>query len=285
MDDDNNRSTAKNDPTQAEGKPKEQKGEGLKSNTKARRQICHRCNRPLPAACICEALPEVPIKLDRTGIVVLQHPHELKIKNRSIPILELCLDDSSLGLCVGRRFDKELIDPKIIEILEAPDHLPVLFFPPDNDEKDVISLIEAKKIINDKLPEGGKVIIVALDATWKYAKEMHRANLQENLYPSNLIRVSLQPSDFPKDWVSGRFNIRTTPKKGESTLGFMSTVECIAWAASELGGPNNSKDLFATLMKPLDLMVAKWNAFCKQPKVRKTKAPQKKRRRDEYESS
>ncbi|KAL3935285.1 MAG: hypothetical protein SGBAC_009174 [Bacillariaceae sp.] len=147
-------------------------------------------------------------------------------------------------------------------------------------EKDVLTLAEAKKMISEKLPEGGKVMIVALDATWKYAKEMHRANLKDDLYPTNLIRVCLQPSDFPEDWASGRFNIRTTPnKKGESGLGFMSTVECIAWAASELGGPNNSNpDLFATLMKPLDVMVSKWNAFVKQPKIRKPKESRKRRR-------
>lgn len=270
----------KSNPTQTGQKKPKPEGNQTASDGPRRRQICSRCKRPLPAACICEALPDVPIALDRTGIVVLQHPHELKMKNRSIPILELCLDSSSLELCVGRKFDKEQMDLKVFEFLQPP-NVPVLFFPPEHDEKNVHSLSEAKEIIAEKLPEEGKVIIVALDATWKYAKEMHRANLKDDLYPNNLVRVCLQPSDFPDDWVSGRFNIRTTPQKGESTLGFMSTVECIAWAASELGG---HPDLFAILMKPLDLMVAKWNAFVKQPKIRKKAAPRK-RRRDEEQSS
>lgn len=265
--------------TKTEGKPSEP--EDKQTSSKSRRQICPRCKRPLPPACICEGLPEAPIALDKSCIVVLQHPHELKRKNRSIPILELCLDSSSLALCVGRKFGKEHMDPKVSKLLEPP-NLPILFFPPEKDETNVYSLSEAKQVLSENPPEQpGKVVIIALDATWKYAKEMHRANVKDNLYPSNLMRVCLQPSDFPDDWKSGRFNIRTTPEEGGGE-GFMSTVECLAWAASEL---DDCRELFGKLMKPLDLMVSKWNAFVQQPKIRPKKAPRKRQREEEESES
>jgi DTW domain-containing protein YfiP len=252
--------------------------------SKSRRQICFRCQRPTPRACICSALPQEPIKLENTVIVVLQHPHELKQKNRSIPILELCMDQESLALCVGRMFGEEQLTSRIGTLLQPP-NLPILLFPEAKSESEAISLSDAKKKVRDakqkvqqKLPDGGKVVLIVIDATWKYAKEMHRANLQYELYPSNLLRVSMQPDDFPDNWSSGRFDIRTTPNTGDSSKSFMSTAECIAWAVSELGGETNHPELYPTLMKPLDLMVQKWNSFVQQPKIREKLPPKKKQK-------
>jgi DTW domain-containing protein YfiP len=244
---------------------------------KSRRQICVRCQRPTPRACICAALPQEPIKLENTVIVVLQHPQELKMKNRSVPILELCMDQESLALCVGRRFGEEQLTSRICMLLQPP-NLPILLFPEAKSESGAFSLSDAKEIVQQKLPDGGKVVLIVIDATWKYAKEMHQANLQHQLYPSDLLRVSLQPDDFPDNWSSGRFDIRTTPNTGDSSKSFMSTAECIAWAVSELGGETNHPELYSTLMKPLDLMVQKWNSFVQEPKIREKLPPKKKQK-------
>jgi len=255
------------------------------SFTKARRQICLRCHRPTPRVCICEGLPREPIKLKNTRIIVLQHPHEVKMKNRSVPILELCLHPESMFLCTGRRLGGEQLSSSILALLQPP-NLPILLFPEEkNDETGVLSVTEAKRVIPEKLPDGGRIVLLVLDATWKFAREMHRANIQNKLYPSNLLRVSLQSQDFPNSWTGGRFDIRTTPSHttdcSSSSNSFMSTAECIAWAVSELGGETNPSEVVSTLMKPLDLMVQKWKSFVNQPTIREKLPPKKQRKKSD----
>lgn len=64
---------------------------------KRKRQICDRCYKPKPQACICSALPELSklIHLSSSRVLVLQHPHEAKRKNRSLPLIQLCMFSSS----------------------------------------------------------------------------------------------------------------------------------------------------------------------------------------------
>ena len=59
---------------------------------KSKRSICQGCNFP-PRTCICPSLPSQPLYplFQRCRIVVLQHPHELRKKNRSLPLVDLCL--------------------------------------------------------------------------------------------------------------------------------------------------------------------------------------------------
>ena len=59
---------------------------------KSKRPICQGCNFP-PMTCICPSLPAQPLYplFQRCRIVVLQHPHELRKKNRSLPLVDLCL--------------------------------------------------------------------------------------------------------------------------------------------------------------------------------------------------
>ena len=243
----------------------------------SKRKICPRCNRPTPRTCLCEALPEQRIRLEKTIILVLQHPHEIKMKNRSIPILELCLDPECLVLCVGRRLGDKDIDDSISKLLQPP-NLPILLFPADEKEKDgatnPLSLTEVKEKVGSEellLQDGGKVVLVALDATWKFAKEMHKANIEHKQYPSQMVLASLQPQDFPVGWTSGRFSIRTTPTDSEpSRSSYMSTAECITLAVSKLEyeKEETQTEFYSTLMKPLDLMVEQWRSFITNPKVR-----------------
>jgi DTW domain-containing protein YfiP len=57
---------------------------------KRKRDICNLCERPKPETCICSALPDEPLTLSKSRVIVLQHPHEQRRKNRSLPIVELC---------------------------------------------------------------------------------------------------------------------------------------------------------------------------------------------------
>jgi hypothetical protein len=136
-----------------------------------------------------------------------------------------------------------------------------------------------------------KITVIVLDATWKYAKEMHLANLKDEIYPKHMIKVTLQPTisqppttattvvpestseniykevdcnddngsntpQQPSHYKPRRFDIRTPPNDD-----CLSTAECIAWVAAAI---DSNPQIYTTLMKPLDLMVSKWNSFVEQ---------------------
>jgi DTW domain-containing protein YfiP len=225
---------------------------------------------------------------------VLQHPHEFQHKiNRSVPLLDLCL---SLELCVGRRLGDQI--PSTTQDLLRPPHLPILIFPKLPEEcndpsKTVFNLAE----IQDKISEWRgqtrhtpsqettlsgtvtpKVVLIVLDATWKYAKEMHRAN--DKYYPSHMLRMSLDGNeDLPRDFQPRRFELRTTPNSDETTA-WMSTAECVAWIVSRL---ENRPSIYDVTVQVLDAAVEQHRSFIANNKrnqgVRTVSGQTKKRQR------
>lgn len=185
---------------------------------------------------------------------MLEHPHEHKRKNRSVPLLSLCLDDTSIVVARGRRFD-EHIDSKALNALRDSRQGCILLCPGEG----AVSLREALQLFNEK--SGGSPVetinIVALDATWKFAREMDNHNIKNGLYPDHMLRVSLKPTDLeefkrPSDFVQLRFEIRTPPSPDH-----LSTAESIAWVLSAV---EQEPDLYSVLVKPLDVMVKKWQS-------------------------
>ena len=288
---------------------------------KKKREICRRCSRPKPRACICESLPASQIPLHKTSVVVLQHPLELKHKNnRSIPILELCLQPDHIHLCVGRRLGDQ-IDPNIMNLLQPP-NIPLLLYPADQGKKStrgqtkVCSLMKAMEHVREqqqkkgetpsggdsKEHEAGRIVLLALDATWNYAREMNQANMQTGQYPPQLIQVSLEEQDFPNSFQPRRFDtVRTVPnsdKKNKNknpktvnredrnteaaTKAWMCTAECIAYALSRIEG---NPDIYDTVIKPIDIMVAKWNSFVQQPKIRQSKTEENQQQQEQQRQS
>jgi len=122
-----------------------------------------------------------------------------------------------------------------------------------------------------------KMVLLFLDATWKYAQEMDRACIKYGVYPPHMIRVRLDPTvdcgaslgsnedrtavtcvtanllTSQPQFQPRRFDIRTPP-----TPDHLCTAECIAWALSIV---ESDMGIYRTLMKPLDLMVQKWRSF------------------------
>jgi len=213
------------------------------SNAKRKREICSHCQRPTPTACICSALPEERIILKRCHPLILQHPKESEHKNRSLPVVELCLDPGSITTVVARRFGNA-VDPKAVEMLQNPE-TPVWLVYPDDDR--AISLSQTLVQLGDETPT-----IVFLDATWKYAKEMDQANERTHQYPAHMTRVQLSMDDL-RNLTPRRFDIRT-PLSDQH----LSTAECIAWVLSKVEG---KPEIYDTVMKPLDLMVSQWHSF------------------------
>jgi DTW domain-containing protein YfiP len=231
-------------------------------NSKRKRSICTRCDRPAPSACICAALPDDRIHLQKCRCLVLQHPHEVRRKNRSLPLVEYCLDAESLAVTVGRRFGSTT-DESVLKLLKEPPSEengtpnPVWLFYPG---PDAISLSQALKQHKSSEHDNGRVTLIFLDATWKYAKEMHQANTQNKQYPDHMVRVQLSEADL-ENVTPRRFDIRT-PLSDEH----LSTAECLAWTIAQVEENQESYDI---IMKPLDLMVSMWNSFADRKKKAK----------------
>jgi DTW domain-containing protein YfiP len=232
-------------------------------NLKRKRSICTRCDRPVPSACICEALPNERIHLEKCRCLVLQHPHELRRKNRSLPLVEYCLDAESLIVTLGRRFGSST-DESVLKLLkESPSPVenvkpnPVWLFYPG---PDAISLSQALKQHKSSEHENDRITLMFLDATWKYAKEMDQANTQNKQYPDHMLRVQLSEVDL-ENVTPRRFDIRT-PLSDEH----LSTAECLAWTIAQV---EENREMYDTIIKPLDLMVRQWHSFSDQKKKAK----------------
>lgn len=268
------------------------------STKSTKREICARCHRPKQRACLCFALPNIPLELQETAVVILQHPQELKHKiNRSVPLLELCFakSSSSIQLCVGRRFGDQT--PPTIQTLLQPPNLPILIFPKvkeDDSTERVHTLEETKEKIylwrkqqqesqpqerelgvNGSDHKNPKVVLIVLDATWKYAREMHLKNHRGDFYPSQMLRLGIDETDLPADFQPRRFIVRTIPNSSGhqgKTSAWMSTAECVAWILSQLeqqAQPNNR--IYETVLRVLDAMAANYKSFqkSKEPKRQK----------------
>jgi DTW domain-containing protein YfiP len=269
------------------------------SSSKKERLICGTCHRPTPKACICSGLPSSRISLHSCHILVLQHPHEKRRKNCSLPLLQLCLADESMTVVVSRRFGDQ-VDPKAMALLQQHSKV-LLIFPAQQEEaeylmdhdngnssqnnnREALSLSKAREYCRST-GDNEQVLIVILDATWKYAREMDKSNVIQGQYPRNMRRVALSWDDplRPNEAVVPcRFDIRTPPSQIH-----LSTAECIAWVVSALEEQDTT--VFATLMKPLDVMVAKWhdcrrNATDNHNKETKNKAKASRDRKHQKQS-
>ncbi len=86
---------------------------------KRKRQICLRCNR-LTITCICSSLPNPLLRLSKCRIIVLQHPHEQRRKNRSLPLVELCFSRSCSGFINGTENNEESTTDTSITTFSSP---------------------------------------------------------------------------------------------------------------------------------------------------------------------
>lgn len=123
-----------------------------------KRVMCPRCARPSPSACICAALPGQKIQLRRSQCLILQHPHETKLKNRSLPLVELCVDPRNITVTIGRRFG---LDSAVMKQMERRTNQPVWLLSP---EEGAIPLTQA---IEERENKERDVLVIVLDATWK----------------------------------------------------------------------------------------------------------------------
>ncbi len=208
---------------------------------KAGRQMCNRCHFP-ERTCICPSLPANPLYplLQKCRILVLQHPHELRRTNSSLPLAELCLfgrrqnkeKDASknefvMKTIVGRRFGDHC-DEEAMKVLRDSSGVVVLVFPHKlamdfevglriADERCCICSNEGNEETSDEKnksqgaesgrdnPKRKKMTLVFIDATWKHAKEMEVATDAAGEWPKSMIRVQMTPSSIGNSGVD--FNV------------------------------------------------------------------------------
>jgi len=163
--------TSTNHPLDTKAQPTQQK---------SKRSICQGCNFP-PRTCICSSLPSTPLStlIQKCRIVVLRHPHELRRKNSSLPLVELCLfgkgykqahnesqkvsdtnnetssqeEDFVMKTVVSRRFG-EHCDSAVMKILRDPNEVVVLVFP----HKQSMDLEEGIRLAEERCGSTHKII-------------------------------------------------------------------------------------------------------------------------------
>jgi DTW domain-containing protein YfiP len=223
------------------------------------RAICPQCERPTPSTCYCPALPHPALQLHRSHCLVLQHPHELRRKNRSLPIVQHSIDPDHLTVVIGRRFDVASGNA-LSQILEAqcrskhPQayHQTWLVFPGPQAISLSTALQRLKKLEEEK--QNVFVTVVFLDATWQYACEMDRTLQERNQYPQDIVRISIDLDDLEEEsFHPRRFDIRKARADDQ-----FCTAEAISRVLAAL---EQNNEIHTALMKPLDLMVSQWNAF------------------------
>jgi len=163
------------------------------------RQTCYRCFWP-KALCWCQSIQ--PIATD-TRFVFLMHPKEYKQEKAATGRLtHLCLTNSAIHVGIG--FDDH---PEVQALLQDPAWHPVLLYP----GKDAVNLSEGGARCPNALaglglsePNGRRLLVFLLDATWSLGKKMLR------LSPSlqRLPRVMFTPQN------PSRFVIKQQPQEG-----------------------------------------------------------------------
>ena len=258
-----------------------------------RRATCQTCDFP-SRTCICPALPSVPLHalFRKCRIIVLQHPHELRRKNRSMPLVNLCVfGNTNPGMRPEQDFAMRTIVSRglgpdqhadVINILNDPHEVIVLVFPGPNaiDLEQGIKLAE-KKCGFDKKEEQRrtstlltrKITLLFIDATWKHAREM-KAKLTSCLECKHWIQVQLIPTGSENADSSLHQNVKQSTGEHiiESTAqttfvqrrfqirappspNHLSTAECLAWVASRV---EENPLIYEKITKVLDYMVRLW---------------------------
>ena len=160
---------------------------------RADRHRCYRCMRPA-VMCRCAELPTVPT---RTGIVVLQHPHERLHPFGTARLLALCMPNARVHTAYGG-----MNGPLRCEV-DLPPGAAVLF--PRADAANLATLP----------PEQMPSTLVLVDGTWAHAKRLHR----ENPWLHSLPHVRFSPRQ------PSRYRIRREPRPD-----YVSTLEAVVEA-------------------------------------------------------
>ena len=141
------------------------------------REVCDRCARP-PEVCLCSALPKAPI-VTQTRVLVLQHPAEAKKGIASVPLIQMCLEHTTI--VSGKYFN-----PNMTEFNSALEegYVPLLLFPGpeaelldrgvDSSAPKAVSRRWENEVFGPDKANSKKILLVLVDGTWTQARHMIR---------------------------------------------------------------------------------------------------------------
>lgn len=186
------------------------------------RPMCGRCMRP-PVICVCEALPDQPIRTNRTSLLVLQHPAEARKRMSTTPLLPLCLEDCEV--VVGHEFHPGDV-PKLDAALASTEAKPVLVFP-GRGVQTLDSFVQQERAMEANALAPGpqqRYTLILVDGTWIQAKRTMRVS--PALWDARAHRVQ-----FTDTVLSDLEPIRKEPENH-----CMSTAEAAAFSLAALDG-------------------------------------------------
>lgn len=221
-------------------------GGGSDCVVKGRRICSGRCGRPV-SVCLCDDMPPEPVSTG-TEIVILQHPHELRHRLATVPLLSRCLNNCQI--LIGRRLrlgSSPLLDSLYSDSVENPS-LPrrSIFLFPGTDSMPVTEINQWKSSISESSTKG--YVMIVFDGTWKHAKEMVTASL-----PFISTFASCVCFDYNIEVCGGSIYDSELLLRKEPFRGCMSTMEAVARALKVLEA--DEADIEGMLIGVLKAMV------------------------------
>ena len=201
---------------------------------------CYGCLRPR-RMCYCASLPVVPT---RTGIVILQHPHERTHPFNTARLVGLCLPNARVHVAHGG----------LAECLRCEVPVPAdaaLLYPHP-------SAVDVADIAPHERPS----TLIAIDGTWAHAKRLYK----DNPWLARLRHVRIDPRE------PSRYRIRREPRSD-----YVSTLEAIV-AALRVFEPETTG--FDALVAAFDHMIDRQIAHVASgPRVGRTHRPRQRESR------
>ena len=276
-----------------------------KPSTKRKREICQRCIRPTPSTCICAALPSQPLVLFKSRVLVLQHPTECKRKNRSLPLIELSLNNQStrndgkeedadadadanfdftFHTIVARWWGEQVAEPAIWKLVNNPDEPVLLCFPSD----DAISVQEAMERISversQRLQDQESESCNGSnneETSQSQPQPLSDKDFKVNIifldatwkYAKEMDTKTIQNGGWPKHTIRVKLDPSKDCKDSFQPRRFdirapptENHLSTAECIAHVLRIVEGDDSVFDILMRPLDLMVQQWHSFAEDKK-------------------
>lgn len=185
-----------------------------------KRKYCEICQRP-ERACVCSFI--TPIN-NRTHVIVLQHPSEVKQTKGTVTLLSHSLEHCAVF--VGEEFSD---NAQLQALLKRFKNNVYLLYPSEN-SLDMSNEAVQVELSNIKTPK----CIILLDGTWKKAYR---------LFMMNPFLHKLQHLTLP-DGLEAEYKIRKTQKSGA-----LSSLEACCYALVFLDEPKHTLNIYQPLLK------------------------------------
>jgi DTW domain-containing protein YfiP len=191
---------------------------------KTKRKICIGCGF-IEVRCLCQFIKKVR---NKTKIIILQHPSEIKHAIGTLQILRKSLD--KITVYEGEKFDD---NKELIELSQNEKETTALVFPKtEEDHLNTISITQFKNII-------------LIDGSWRKARKI----LFMNPWLNQLPKISLVDSK------TSQYKIRKSSQKNS-----LSTLEAVVECLNQIEPNLDTHSLMKTFNAMIDFQIEKMGA-------------------------